>query len=72
LVENLRIPVPVIRFARMLKARGIPTHCWTVNDPRRAQRLWDGGVNAILSDDPGTMLAQLGRSPRAIPAAETR
>jgi len=59
-----RVPIPVLRFARMLHARGIPTHVWTINDPRVARRLWDGGVNAILSDDPGTMLALLGRPPR--------
>lgn len=59
-----RLPVPVLRFARLLRARGIPTHVWTINDPRAALRLWDGGVNAVLSDDPGTMLDLLGRTPR--------
>ncbi|MBA4072647.1 MAG: glycerophosphodiester phosphodiesterase [Gemmatimonas sp.] len=67
-----RLPIPVLRLARMLRTRGIPTHCWTVNDPRVARRLWDGGVNAILSDDPGTMLALLGRTPGASPPAEPR
>jgi glycerophosphoryl diester phosphodiesterase len=65
-----RIPVPVRRFAVMLKRAGIPTHAWTINDPRMARRLWDGGVNAILSDDPGTMLALLGRAPRVRSPAE--
>lgn len=64
------VPVPVIRFARMLRPHGIPTHVWTVNDPRLARRLWDGGVSAILSDDPGTMLALLGRPVGAIPPVE--
>jgi glycerophosphoryl diester phosphodiesterase len=66
------LPVPVLHFSRMLRRRGIPTHVWTVNDPRQARRLWDGGVNAILSDDPGTMLALLGRPPRLIPPVEPR
>lgn len=66
------LPVPVLHFARMLRRCGIPTHVWTVNDPSEARRLWDGGVNAILSDDPGTMLALLGRPPRAIPPVEPR
>jgi len=66
------LPVPVVRFARMLRPRGVPTHVWTVNDPRLARRLWAGGVNAILSDDPGTMLALQGRPPRAIPPVEPR
>jgi len=61
-----------VRFARMLRPRGVPTHVWTVNDPRLARRLWAGGVNAILSDDPGTMLALQGRPPRAIPPVEPR
>ena len=65
------IPVPVRQFARMLRRRGIPTHVWTVNEPRLARRLWDGGVNAILSDDPGTMLGILGRPERAGPSVET-
>ena len=68
--KHLRLPVR--RFARMLRQRGIPTHCWTINDPRVARRLWDGGVNAILSDDPGMMLALLGRAPDASPPAESR
>jgi glycerophosphoryl diester phosphodiesterase len=66
------LPVPVRRFARMLRQVGIPTHVWTVNDPALARRLWAGGVNAVLSDDPGTMLDLLGRPKRAIPQAEPR
>lgn len=65
------LPIPVLRFGRMLRPLGIPTHVWTVNDPQLARRLWDGGVNAILSDDPGTMLAQSGRTPGAIPPMES-
>ena len=65
-----RLRIPVLRFARMLHRRGIPTHCWTVNDPAVARDFWAGGVNAILSDDPGTLLSQLGRSPAAFPAVE--
>ena len=66
------LPVSVMQFARMLRRRAIPTHVWTVNDPRVARRLWDGGVNAVLSDDPGTMVALLGRPARAIPPVEPR
>jgi len=62
-----RLRLPVSRIARMLHRRGIPTHCWTINDPAEARTLWDGGVNAILSDDPGPMLALLGRGPGAHP-----
>jgi glycerophosphoryl diester phosphodiesterase len=66
------LPVPVLRFARMLRGCGIPTHVWTVNDVRQARRLWAGGVNAILSDDPGAMLGILGRPERAGPPVEPR
>jgi len=66
------IPVPVLHFARMLRRCGVPTHVWTVNEPHLARRLWAGGVNAILSDDPGTMLELLGRSRRTIPPVEPR
>ncbi|MEK7240877.1 MAG: glycerophosphodiester phosphodiesterase family protein [Gemmatimonadota bacterium] len=66
------LPVPVLQFARMLRGCGIPTHVWTVNDVRQARRLWAGGVNAILSDDPGAMLGILGRPERAGPPAEPR
>jgi glycerophosphoryl diester phosphodiesterase len=66
-----KIPVPVIRFARMLRRVGLPTHVWTVNDPVQARHLWAHGINAILSDDPGTMLDLLGRPKRAIPPVES-
>lgn len=65
-----RLPIPVTRFARMLKPLGIPTHAWTINDPALARRLWAGGVNAILSDDPGTMLDLLGRRAGIMPPSE--
>jgi glycerophosphoryl diester phosphodiesterase len=50
------IPVPVRRLARAGRRSGIPTHVWTINDPRAAEDLWRGGVNGIISDDPGAML----------------
>ncbi len=51
------IPVPVQRLARAGRRAGLPTHVWTVNDPRVAEELWRAGINGIISDDPGTMLA---------------
>ncbi|MHB1313769.1 MAG: glycerophosphodiester phosphodiesterase [Gemmatimonadaceae bacterium] len=66
------LPLPLARFVRRLRPRGIPTHVWTINDPAQARRLWADGVNAILSDDPGAMLSALGRPPRAIPPVEPR
>ncbi len=65
------LPLPLASFARRLRPLGIPSHVWTINDPRQATRLWADGVNAILSDDPGTLLALLGRPVRAIPPMES-
>jgi glycerophosphoryl diester phosphodiesterase len=56
------IPLPVLRFARMARAAGSPTHLWTVDDPARARRFWDGGVNSIITNDPAMMLAAAGRA----------
>ncbi len=54
------IPLPVLRFAAMARRAGACTHVWTVDDPARAKRYWDGGVNAIISNDPGAILAARG------------
>ncbi len=51
------IPVPIAALARATKPFGNVTHVWTVNDPAHAQRLWRKGVNGIISDDPGLMIA---------------
>ena len=59
------LPLPVLRFARMLRPLRVPTHVWTVDDPREARELWSGGVNAIISNDPAAILAAAGR---AVPA----
>ena len=49
-------PVPVVPMARVGHNAGIVTHVWTVDDPRRAERYWKGGVNGIVTNDPRTML----------------
>jgi glycerophosphoryl diester phosphodiesterase len=61
------LPLPIRRFAKMGRAAGVPTHVWTVDDPRRAARFWAGGVNAILSNDPGAILTSVGRAPVTLP-----
>jgi glycerophosphoryl diester phosphodiesterase len=50
------IPIPVRRLARIVRARGVTTHVWTVNDSAIARALWTAGINGIISDDPETML----------------
>lgn len=49
-------PIPVVRLAKLAQSRGVATHIWTVNDPRAARRLWESGINGIITDDPETML----------------
>ena len=61
------LPLPIRRFARMGRAAGVRTHVWTVDNPRRAASFWDGGVNAILSNDPGAILSFVGRSLAPLP-----
>lgn len=50
------IPVPIGAIVRALRASRTVVHVWTVNDPRQALRLWQVGVNGIISDDPAVML----------------
>ena len=62
------LPLPVLRFARMARNAGRTTHVWTVDDPAQARRYWAGGVNGIITNDPGVILASAGRG-RAISSA---
>ncbi len=52
---------PLITPARLvaLRAGGALVNTWTVNDPERAAALAELGVDAIISDTPGTLLARL-------------
>jgi glycerophosphoryl diester phosphodiesterase len=59
--EYYGVPVPVgliVRGARRLKA---PVHVWTVDEPREARRLWDQGVNGIISNAPRRILEERSR-----------
>lgn len=51
------IPVPIASIVRTTRPFGIVTHVWTVNEPSQAQQLWRHGVQGIISDDPGLILA---------------
>jgi len=51
------IPVPIAALALALRGVGGVTHVWTINDPAQALRLWHLGVQGIISDDPGLILA---------------
>jgi glycerophosphoryl diester phosphodiesterase len=62
------IPLPVLRFASILRPISCPVHVWTVNDPEEARLLWQGGVQGIISDDPGPMLRLRSELDRTVPA----
>lgn len=51
------IPVPIGALVRSLRVSRTVTHVWTVNSTAYAKRLWSQGVNGIISDDPGAILA---------------
>ncbi len=50
------LPLPVRRFARIGPKHNCRVHVWTINDPRKAVKLWKAGVNGIITDDPKLML----------------
>jgi len=51
------IPVPTRRFVAAATRLGKPVHVWTVNDPERANRLWDVGCSGMITNFPGLLLA---------------
>ncbi len=51
------VPLPLARFARVLRPYRVPVHVWTVDEPRAALRLWDAGVSGIVTNDPARTLA---------------
>jgi glycerophosphoryl diester phosphodiesterase len=52
-----RLPLPVRRFARIAPSHNFVVHIWTINNPAVAISLWKSGINGIISDDPGAMIA---------------
>ncbi len=56
------LPLPIAALARAVRPQSVVTHIWTVNDPSQALRLWEHGVQGIISDDPALILAARSRS----------
>lgn len=52
------IPVPIARYARLMRRRDGVVHVWTVNSAHEARQLWSIGVQGIISDDPAVILAE--------------
>jgi glycerophosphoryl diester phosphodiesterase len=50
------LPVPCAAIARSAKHAEVVTHVWTVDSPRLASKLWAGGVNGIVTNDPRKMM----------------
>lgn len=51
------LPLPVVRFARVLRPAGVPVSVWTVDAPAEARALWAAGVSGMVSNDPAALLA---------------
>jgi glycerophosphoryl diester phosphodiesterase len=51
------IPLPIPALLRALRGSGIVCQVWTVNEPAQALALWRMGVQGIVSDDPGPLVA---------------
>ena len=43
----------------LLAARGVETHVWTINDPKRAEEMVIMGVHGIFTDTPGQLRSAL-------------
>lgn len=52
--RGLRIVTP--RFVRRARGDGLGVFVWTVNRPDAMRRLWEWGVDGLISDDPGRAL----------------
>ena len=49
------LPLPVGRFARLLRPWGVTVHVWTVDEAPVAAALWRAGVHGVISNDPATV-----------------
>ena len=56
------VPLLPRRAVRRLHGAGLSVHAWVVNDVHTAQRLVQAGVDGIMTDDPGPMVAALGQA----------
>lgn len=66
------LPLPVRRFARIGPQHDFVVHVWTINNPAIALSLWKSGINGIISDDPGRMIAARLTLESSQPAQEKR
>ena len=60
-VKQWFIPVTTRRSIRLADAIGLPVHCWTIDDAAEMDRLFDLGVEGIMTDKPSVLKAVLER-----------
>jgi glycerophosphoryl diester phosphodiesterase len=51
------LPLPVRRFAQIMRSARKPTHIWTVNNPDEARAMWKLGASGIITDNVPAILA---------------
>jgi glycerophosphoryl diester phosphodiesterase len=51
------LPLPVRRFAEIMRSAHKPIHIWTVNEPDEARTMWRLGASGIITDDVPAILA---------------
>jgi glycerophosphoryl diester phosphodiesterase len=63
----IQLPYKLITtdVVRRAHDRNIKVHAWTVNDLDKMYLMWNRGVDGIITDYPGPLLALLGRAPPA-------
>ncbi len=66
------IPVPIGAIVRSLRQARTVVHVWTINDVVQAKSLWARGVNGIISDDPGAILAARAAVTASLPPSARR
>jgi glycerophosphoryl diester phosphodiesterase len=64
------IEVVTPAFLRAARAKDVPVHVWTVNEPAQMERLFEVGVSGLITDRPDLALRAAGREPnaRALPS----
>jgi glycerophosphoryl diester phosphodiesterase len=57
------IDVVTPAFVRAARAKDVPVHVWTVNEPAEIERLYELGVSGLITDRPDLALRAAGRTP---------
>jgi len=56
-VRQWGIEVVTKEFVEAMHLRGAVVQVWTINDEQQMRRLWELGVDTVMTDDPATALA---------------